>query len=962
MNTQPPRKVYPGHADYDLAVDHLRQFVFDEVLKVGKPQRRGDGGPLYYLGGFAKAYVIECQGKTYALRVWLSDIGDAANRYAAVSQYCSRVQQPFFVEDFSYVPNGILVNGHRFPLLRMEWAKGQSLGEFIGGYLSDGALLRRAANDFLAMVRVLHEQGVAHGDLQSDNMLVSRATDGAVSFKLIDYDTLMVPALTGWAITGTGLPCYQHPRRGESGLATVRDDYFSELVIYLSLLAVAENPNLWRQHPAPPVRRDKELLFVPEDFTAPYPTPVFHSLHRHGGLVRSLAVALWNFTRFRSIADLFPLEAVLEQASAAHAMPATQKQSAFERVLAGQMAGPGGAPSDLFDDTAFTRPVPVAAPRVAAKPARPVETFQSKVERMAPAPAQAPARPAARPQAAAKPRATPAWTPKHWAAVAAAVVALIGGWNWLGSANVKRGPQTVGQSTASELAANVAAAAALGTGSVGSRQVFPLGGGHQFAVCYVPAGTFTMGGSGFDETPHSVTLSSPYWMGETEVTQGQWQALMGNNPSNFKGDANLPVEQVSWNDAQEYVKALNSRAALQNGWRWTLPSEAQWEYACRGGTTGEYAGDLDAMAWYSANSGNKTHAVGTKKANAYGLSDMHGNVWEWCADWYEPYAKGAVTDPTGPNNGSLRVVRGGSWFNDGARCRSAFRGRVTPVSRSYDIGFRVAAVPAGRAGAVASVPASGAGARDERAVPVPVPVVAVVDVAGAKAGERREADLGGGVKLELCGIPAGTFTMGGGGSDETPHPVTLTKPFWLGRMEVTQAQWEAVAGKNPSNFEGKDLPVETVSWDDASGFCQKLNAKGLLPAGWRWTLPTEAQWEYACRGGTTGEYAGDLDAMAWYSANSGNKTHAVGTKKANAYGLSDMHGNVLEWCADLYGDYPKGAVTDPTGPSTGSDRVRRGGSWDDAGTYCRSASRYRSAPDFRSHDIGFRVAAVPAGP
>jgi len=148
-------------------------------------------------------------------------------------------------------------------------------------------------------------------------------------------------------------------------------------VIYLSLLAVAENPNLWRQHPAPPVRRDKELLFVPEDFTAPYPTPVFHSLHRHGGLVRSLAVALWNFTRFRSIADLFPLEAVLEQASAAHAMPAPQKQNAFERVLAGQMAGPGGAPSDLFDDTAFTRPVPVAAPRVAAKPARPVETFQS---------------------------------------------------------------------------------------------------------------------------------------------------------------------------------------------------------------------------------------------------------------------------------------------------------------------------------------------------------------------------------------------------------------------------------------------------------------------------------------------------------------------------------------------------------------------------------------------------------
>ncbi len=152
---------------------------------------------------------------------------------------------------------------------------------------------------------------------------------------------------------------------------------------------------------------------------------------------------------------------------------------------------------------------------------------------------------------------------------------------------------------------------------------------------------------------------------------------------------------MSWDDAQEYVAALNACAALQNGWRWTLPTEAQWEYACRGGTVGDYAGDLDVMAWYSNNSGSKSHSVGTKAANAWGLNDMHGNVWEWCADCYGDYPKGAVTDPTGPSTGSFRVSRGGSWNRDGPYCRSASRDRDTPDFRNFYIGFRVAAVPAG---------------------------------------------------------------------------------------------------------------------------------------------------------------------------------------------------------------------------------------------------------------------------
>jgi len=149
--------------------------------------------------------------------------------------------------------------------------------------------------------------------------------------------------------------------------------------------------------------------------------------------------------------------------------------------------------------------------------------------------------------------------------------------------------------------------------------------------------------------------------------------------------------------------------------------------------------------------------------------------------------------------------------------------------------------------------------------------------------------------------------------------------------------------------------------DDAQEFCNKLNAKSLLPAGWQWALPTEAQWEYACRAGTTGDYAGNLGEMAWYTQNADDKTHPVATKKPNAWGLYDMHGNVLEWCADWYGDYPAGSLTDPTGSNSGSIRVFRGGSWHNVGTYCRSAARDGYLPGIRYAAIGFRVAAVPGG-
>jgi len=562
------------------------------------------------------------------------------------------------------------------------------------------------------------------------------------------------------------------------------------------------------------------------------------------------------------------------------------------------------------------------------------------------------------------PPAVAAWTPKKWAALAVVWVVLVIVLIWMGSRiggglspEERAAQERVAQERAAPLAGT--SAAEMATAKVGDLRAADLGKGIKLLLCGIPAGTFTMGcsESGWGDRRHEVTLTQPFWLGRTEVTQGQWDAMMESRskPSFFKGKE-LPVEQVSWNDAQEFCRKLNAKSLLPDGMQWALPTEAQWEYACRAGATGEYAGNLDDMAWYDINSGGTTHEVGTKKANAWGLHDMHGNVWEWCADWYGDYPAGAVTDPVGPGSGSNRVDRGGSWINGRYCCRFACRDRGMPDSRGNLTGFRVAAVPVG-----AGVPVGGAGeVKDERVVPLAR--TSAAEMATAKAGDRRAADLGGGTALVLLGIPAGTFTMGGAGSDEKSCEVKLTTPFWFGRTVVTQGQWDAVMGSNPSHFKGKDLPVENVSWNDAREYCKKLNAKSLLPDGWQWALPTEAQWEYACRAGTTGDYyAGNLDDTAWHSSNSGGVTHAVAMKKANAWGLYDMQGNVCEWCADWYDVYPAGLATDPVGPNSGSSRVCRGSCWCDVGAFCRLASRDWDTPDYRGNNLGFRVAAVPAG-
>jgi len=232
---------------------------------------------------------------------------------------------------------------------------------------------------------------------------------------------------------------------------------------------------------------------------------------------------------------------------------------------------------------------------------------------------------------------------------------------------------------------------------------------------------------------------------------------------------------------------------------------------------------------------------------------------------------------------------------------------------------------------------------------------------GTRAGEQATFEIAPGVRMDFVWIPAGTFRMG---SPASEHEVRITKGFWMGKYEVTQEQWQGVMGSNPSRFTGNGrLPVERVSWNDVQGFIGKLRGPG-------YRLPTEAEWEYACRAGTTtpfntgnclstsqANYNGNYPYSGCSRGEYRQKTTQVGSFAANAWGLYDMHGNVWEWCSDWYGEnyYASSPRDDPRGPSSGTARVLRGGSWSHFAQSCRSAYRYRYTPDARRYSYGFRL-------
>jgi formylglycine-generating enzyme required for sulfatase activity len=456
-----------------------------------------------------------------------------------------------------------------------------------------------------------------------------------------------------------------------------------------------------------------------------------------------------------------------------------------------------------------------------------------------------------------------------------------------------------------------------------------------------------------EEPVHPVTLKN-FYIGKYEVTQAEWKAVMGNNPSLFKGD-DLPVERVTWYDAVEYCNKKSRKEGLTpcytgsgddiacdfsaDGYR--LPTEAEWEYACRGGQESRnytFSGSNDPLevAWYRVNSEAKTQPVGLKKPNELGIYDMSGNAWEWCWDWFDMnyYRTGPRDNPTGSAAGKTRLYRGGGSGGHYFWMRCTGRYTYPPRYHHWFIGFRVVKNDPG---------------------PGPAP-----------AG--------------MIFVKGGTFLMGNseGGAGEKPRHRVTVGTFYMGKFEVTQEEWLAVMGNNPAYIRGAKNPIHSISWYDAVEYCNRRSRKeGLTPCytgtgddivcdfnadGYR--LPTEAEWEYAARGGLHSRnyrYSGsnNLDEVAWHPNNSGYVPHPVGRKKPNELGIYDMSGNVWEWCWDWYTfDYYKNSpAINPKGPSSGHNRMERGGCFFPYPTenhhWC--TFRFYDEPFREFANIGFRV-------
>jgi formylglycine-generating enzyme required for sulfatase activity len=540
-----------------------------------------------------------------------------------------------------------------------------------------------------------------------------------------------------------------------------------------------------------------------------------------------------------------------------------------------------------------------------------------------------------------------------------------------------------------------------------------------FELVRISAGRFSMGSATGDpdEKPiHEVRIGHDFYMGRTEVTVRQFRAFV--EATGYKTDAeqvgwantcpqpglhpnergldwrrpgfelreDQPAVVISWNDAMAFCRWFS----VQTGRNVRLPTEAEWEYAARAGGQQDSPSRLDDAAWYEGNASDCAHPVGTKRPNPWGLVDMQGNAWEWCLDvWRPDYREAApdgragMHDPVVPQVVWRYVLRGGSWFSPIRQLSVSYRARYLNHFSRPDTGFRIVLVPV--VGSQYSV--VGEDNRGAHAQPTTDNRLPATEHTDPATGHTIVTTHGS--RFVFARVPAGEFLMGGTDGIEKPvHKVRIGYDFEMGTTEVTVGQFrafiqatgyptdgqkvgvswsrgpdtdwqseEAVDWCQATRDQSDDHPAIFISWYDAMAFCHWLSRE----TGQEIRLPSEAEWEYACRAGTTGLYAGELSEMGWYQYNACDRTHPVAQKQPNAWGLYDMHGNVWEWCLDFFRpDYkdvptdgrPRWEVDRPT------DVVSRGGSFCNPPGWLASGCRMGTFPDASHGNNGFRLVRV----
>ena len=470
-----------------------------------------------------------------------------------------------------------------------------------------------------------------------------------------------------------------------------------------------------------------------------------------------------------------------------------------------------------------------------------------------------------------------------------------------------------------------------------------LAGIEYIDLIFIPQGTYEMG-----TRKITVSIPQPFLMSKTEITLAQWLSVMKRNPTRHH-NGHWPVTKVTYEQAEDFCKQV----ARANKRVVRLPSEAEWEYACRAGSKGLYCFSdeekpkddtfLKVQETFVNGSSTSLLDVASKRANAWGLFDMNGNAAELCADHY----RGAI--PQVISNGNPYKLPGivHAAFAQGVRRGGSFRTRLHQCSTTYRDSQKLIY------------------ARDDTGFRIVLPLLPMKETKVETEKQRPGEEMINEVGMKLHWVPSGSFQMGSYDDpyheEEPVHVVKITRGFWMGAHEVTQSQWKAVTGSVRAEEKGDNLPVTEVSWAEARNYCNSLTkreqSKGLLNKDMAYRLPSEAEWEYACRATTTASTYGPIEKIAWFGSPDKAHLHPVGQKEANAWGLYDMLGNAAEWCFDTHHSNYDDAPADGTPWLAGTSRSRmvRGGMDSTIKSRCRASYRSSRLSHLRHPAIGFRV-------